>query len=174
MAISKAEFAIFESVKPSHIRRHKRSWRFENGVKNRHSYKTSEGPRPRMEAPEIGEYDRKVVPTPSWVWQETTARWGVVVECGGTGTFFVTTAEPGSDGRINVDTLGVMPGVVAKIIGVCGYWRYHEDRWPSVGHLVCYREYGHKLYPWCRELAVDDSGTLWYQEIEACRVNFYF
>jgi len=121
-----------------------------------------------MEAPEVGEYERKIVPTPSWVWEDTTAQWGVVVEC--EGTFFVTTAEPGSDGRINVDTLGVMPGVVAKIVGVCGYWRYHDDRWPSVG----YKGYGQVLRPWERELGFDFWGALWYVEKEACSVNFYF
>lgn len=130
--------------------------------------KGSEGRRPQVAVPEIPEFARVVTPTPSWVYVETSARWGVVME--DEGRIFVTSAEPEADGKIDLTTLPK-----GRVVGVCGYWRYHDDRFSSVNWKLA--SYG--LQPWEKKLGVTQDwcpelDTLWYVEELACGVNFYF
>jgi hypothetical protein len=130
--------------------------------------KGGEGKRPPVAVPEIPEFDRRVVPTPSWVYVETSGRWGVVME--DEGRIFVTSAEPDADGQIDLTTLPK-----GKVVGVCGYWRYFDSRFPSVNWKLA--SYG--LEPWEVTLGVTtgwcpELDTVWYMEELACGVNFYF
>lgn len=130
--------------------------------------KGSEGRRPTSQAPEVGEIVRRVAPTPSWVYVETTSRWGAVMQ--DEGRIFVASAEPGEDGRIDLTTLPK-----GRVVGVCGYWRYNDDRFPSVN----WKRASCGLNPWEVALGVTpgwhpDLDTLWYEEVTACGVNFWF
>ena len=129
--------------------------------------KGSEGRRPEA-VPEIPTFERVVTPTPSWVYVETSARWGVVME--DEGRIFVTSAEPGADGQIDLTTLPK-----GRVVGVCGYWKYSDRRFPSVNWKLA--SYG--VQPWEKKLGVTQDwcpelDTLWYEEVTACGVNFYF
>jgi len=130
--------------------------------------KGSEGKRPSVAVPEIPTFERVVTPAPSWVYVETTSRWGVVME--NEGRIFVTSAEVGGDGRIDLTTLPK-----GKIVGVCGYWKYNDDRFPSINWKLA--SYG--LQPWEKQLGITpgwapELDTLWYLEELACGVNFWF
>ena len=131
--------------------------------------KGSEGRRPEVAVPELPEFARRVVPAPSWVYVETTSRWGVVME--DQGRIFVTSAEPETeDGRIDLTTLPK-----GRVVGVCGYWKYFDSRFPSVNWKL--KSYG--LQPWEKEIGVtadwtSELDTLWYMEELACGVNFWF
>jgi hypothetical protein len=130
--------------------------------------KGSEGRRPEVAVPEVPEFARVVTPTPSWVYVETSARWGVVME--DQGRIFVTSAEADADGQIDLTTLPK-----GKVVGVCGYWKYFDSRFPSVNWKL--KSYG--LQPWEKEIGVtadwtSELDTLWYMEELACGVNFYF
>ena len=132
-------------------------------------HKGSEGRRPPVAVPEILEVVRHVVPTPSWVYVETTSRWGVVMQ--DENRIFVTSAEPDENGRIDLTT--ILPK--GKVVGVCGYWRHNDDRFPSVN----WKRASYGLNPWEVALGVTtdwtpELDTLWYEEVDACNVNFWF
>jgi hypothetical protein len=130
--------------------------------------KGSEGRRPPVIVPEIPTFERVVTPTPSWVYVETSARWGVVME--NEGRIFVASAEPDADGQIDLTTLPK-----GKVVGVCGFWKYNDHRFPSVNWKLA--SYG--LKPWEVALGVTtdwapELDIVWYVEADACSVSFWF
>jgi hypothetical protein len=117
-----------------------------------------------MEAPEVGEYERKIVPTPSWVWENTTARWGVVMEYNG--VWFITSASPAEDGRIDIDSIRED----GRIVGVTHYWAYHDNRFEIIGYMLL--ENKNLCTPESGRVIVHEDGTIWYREL-FCEVSFF-
>ncbi len=166
LAAAAATLADGLGIKPSRTVRRVRD--LAASVRDCAPRKGSEGRRPEPAAPGIPEVTRRVTPTPSWVYVDTTSRWGVVMES--EGRVFVTSAEPGEDGQIDLTTLPL-----GTVVGVCGYWRYHDARFPSVNWKLA----SHGLKPWEVKVGLTtdwtpELDTLWYEERDACNVNFWF